>query len=71
MDNTGTITHDNLRECFRRQGRQVSEGEIDSLMSQVPAAEEGKITFEEYTSFMTELLQQDENLDLGDDDAIA
>ena len=32
VDNSGTITHDNLRECFRREGRHYSEEEINSLM---------------------------------------
>ena len=56
IDTSGVITHDNLLQCFRRQGRQVSEEEINALMDQVPVAEPGKITFEEYKSFMTELL---------------
>ena len=36
VDNTGVITHENMAECFRRQGRDISQDEICALMDQVP-----------------------------------
>ena len=56
IDNSGFITEANLEECFRREGKHLTHEELETMLSQVQTATEGRITFEEFKTFMTEIL---------------
>ena len=36
IDNTGFITTQNLEECFRREGKHLSQEELNAMLAQVP-----------------------------------
>jgi len=56
IDNSGSITIDNLKECFRREGRHLNEEELSAIIEQVPVDRPGFVTYEEFRNFMTEIL---------------
>ena len=35
VNNSGYITHDNLAECFRREGKHLSDEEIDAILNDI------------------------------------
>lgn len=41
IDNTGYITRENLEECFRREGKHLSDEELNAMLAQVPQSEGG------------------------------
>ena len=57
IDNTGVITHDNLKECFKREGRHFEDEELNTMLAEVKCAEPGKITYEEFSVFMKQLVE--------------
>lgn len=56
VDNTGVITHDNLVECFRREGKHLNDEEIDQLLEEVQPKTTGQVTFEEFRAYMNDLI---------------
>lgn len=52
VDDTGTITIENLKECFKREGRQFSDEELQTMLDEVKCAEPGKIKYAEFVAFM-------------------
>ncbi len=40
-DNSGFITHENLVECFRREGKHLSSEEIEEMLNQITTATPG------------------------------
>ena len=56
IDNTGYITEENLAECFRREGKHFTHEELTEILSQVQTATPGQINFEEFQTFMREIL---------------
>lgn len=55
-DNSGYITAENLKECFRREGKHLSDDEIKAMMSEVQHAQEDKISLQEFESYMREIM---------------
>ena len=56
IDNTGYITEENLAECFRREGKHFTHEELTEILAQCQTATPGQITFDEFQSFMREIL---------------
>lgn len=56
IDNTGYITAENLEECFRREGKHLTTEDLQAIIAQVPTTENGKISYEEFKTFMQEML---------------
>ena len=56
IDNTGFITEQNLEECFRREGKHLTHEELQAMLGQVQVANPGQITYEEFKTFMQEIL---------------
>lgn len=56
VDNSGVITTANLAECFRREGKHLSQEEIQAMLEQVQTATPGQITFEEFKTFMADIV---------------
>ena len=57
IDNTGVITIENLEECFKREGRQLSADDLKSMLAEVNCADPGKITYDEFCTFMKQLAE--------------
>jgi Ca2+-binding EF-hand superfamily protein len=55
-DNSGFITAENLRECFRREGKHLSDEEIKLMMNEVKHAQDDKISLQEFESYMREIM---------------
>lgn len=55
-DNSGFITSENLRECFRREGKHLSDEEIKIMMNEVKHAQDDKISLQEFESCMREIM---------------
>ena len=56
IDNTGYITAENLEECFRREGKHLTEADLSSMLAQVPSSESGRVSYDEFKEFMQEIL---------------
>lgn len=56
VDNTGFITAENLEECFRREGKHLTAEDLTDMLSQVPASESGRVSYDEFKTFMQEIL---------------
>lgn len=56
IDNTGFITEEDLQECFRREGKHLTHEDLVDMLGQVAVATPGRITYEEFKSFMQEIL---------------
>ena len=56
VNNSGYITSDNLEECFRREGKHLTEEEVNEMLAQIKTKEEGKVSFEEFVAFISEML---------------
>ena len=52
----GYITADSLVECFRREGRHLTSDEVDEIMQQVQHKDKTKISFDEFCSFMQDII---------------
>jgi len=55
-DSSGFITPANLRECFKREGKHLTDVEIDMMVAEVNPQEEGKVTLEEFEAYMRHLM---------------
>jgi calcium-dependent protein kinase len=55
-DNSGFITAENLRECFRREGKHLNDEEIKLMMNEVQHAQDDKISLQEFESYMREIM---------------
>ena len=44
VNNSGYITSDNLEECFRREGKHLTEEEVNEMLAQIKTKEEGKVS---------------------------
>ena len=55
-DNTGFICEENLQECFRREGKHLTHEDLQAMLDQVTTATPGKITFEEFKTFMADIV---------------
>ena len=58
VNNSGVITHDNLEECFKREGKHLSDAEITEMIGQIQTKTPGQVSFEEFTTFMQDLLNE-------------
>ena len=56
IDNTGFISEENLQECFRREGKHLTHEELQAMLEQVSTQTPGKITFEEFKTFMADIV---------------
>ena len=56
IDNTGYITVENLNECFRREGKHLTSEELQEMLGQVQTETPGRITYNEFKTFMSEIL---------------
>lgn len=56
VDNTGFITAANLEECFRREGKHLTQDELTEMLQQVQPAEAGRVSYDEFKTFMQEIL---------------
>jgi calcium-dependent protein kinase len=52
VDNSGIITVENMKEVFKRQGRNVTDGEMDDLVNEINPEKAGEITFLEFSKLM-------------------
>lgn len=59
IDNSGVITFENLKECFKREGRHLEDSELQQMLAEVNCAEPGKITYNEFVTFMKGLVRND------------
>lgn len=55
-DNSGFITAENLHECFKREGKHLTQEEVQQLLGEVEPSKAGKISFEEFKNFMSQLI---------------
>jgi hypothetical protein len=51
-DGSGYITGENLRECFQREGRHLSNDEVDMMVAEVNPQIPGKVSLEEFENYM-------------------
>lgn len=59
IDNSGFITEANLNECFRREGKHLDHDELQEMLSQIQCATPGKVTFQEFKTFMNDIVWTD------------
>ena len=52
IENTGYITLENIREVLAREGRKMTDEEINEMIREVDLSEDGKINFEEFCEMM-------------------
>lgn len=64
VNNSGVITSDNLEECFRREGKHLSDAEINEMLSQIKTETPGQVTFDEFAAFISEMLNESKSPDL-------
>ena len=51
--NTGFITAQNLEECFRREGKHLSQEELTAMLAQVPQTQNNQgVSYEDFKTFM-------------------
>ena len=41
VDDTGTITIENLKECFKREGKHLTENEINEILEEIKTEKPG------------------------------
>ena len=58
VNNSGSITSDNLAECFKREGKHLSTEEIEQILSEIKTETPGEVTFDEFVTFIEELNQE-------------
>mmetsp|Transcript_13358 Transcript_13358/g.6522 ORF Transcript_13358/g.6522 Transcript_13358/m.6522 type:complete len:80 (-) Transcript_13358:25-264(-) len=52
VDNSGYITADNLKEAMRKAGKQITDEEVEDMISVVDVKENQVIDFEEFKNMM-------------------
>jgi Ca2+-binding EF-hand superfamily protein len=57
VDNAGYITEAGLAEVFHREGKFLGPEQVHEIMNQADPEGKGKITFDEFTKLMKQLLE--------------
>ena len=55
VNNSGYITSDNLIECFKREGKHLTENEINEILEEIKTEKPGQVSYGEFIQFMMEL----------------
>jgi calcium-dependent protein kinase len=55
-NNSGFISATNLNECFRREGKHLTDEELKNMIASAHPEKEGMISFSEFESYMREIL---------------
>ena len=58
LDNNGSITIDELKQCFESSGDKKDESLWVELMAEVDKNQDNLISFDEFTEAMTEMLKK-------------
>ena len=58
VENSGFITEQGLTEVFHREGRKFTPEQIHEIMKQVDQDNKGKISFDEFTKLMRNVIEQ-------------
>ncbi|CDW72438.1 protein kinase domain containing protein [Stylonychia lemnae] len=56
VDNSGFITEASLTEVFHREGKYLNQEQVHEIMAQADQENKGKISFEDFSKLMKELL---------------
>jgi Ca2+-binding EF-hand superfamily protein len=51
-NNSGFITAENLKECFKREGKHLSDDEVDMMVAEVNPQIPGQVSLEEFETYM-------------------
>ncbi|CAF4044588.1 unnamed protein product [Adineta steineri] len=57
-DSNGSITAQEMRECLNRTHIDHDNDEVDSAMKSMDSNKDGKVTFDEYMSFMVKMVTE-------------
>ena len=59
VENSGFITENGLAEVFHREGRKVNKDQIHEIMQQVDPSNKGRVSFEDFTKIMKQLIENE------------